>query len=119
MAKLWGGRLRLHATSIFVVLAAVMILGPIPAAIAQPAPPAVLVAPAQLENVSNTATFVGRVKAVDKVELRARVSGYLGPRLFKEGDKVNEGQTVFTLDPAPFEAVLGQRRADVAAATAA
>ncbi len=86
---------------------------------AQPAPPAVLVAAAQMRDVSPTSEFVGRVKAVDKVDLRARVSGYLGPRLFKEGDQVPQGQTVFTIDPAPFEAVVAQRRADVAAATAA
>ena len=85
---------------------------------AQPAPPAVLVAAAQLRDTSPTIEFVGRVKAVDKVELRARVSGYLGPRLFKEGDRVSQDQTVFTLDPAPFKAVLDQRKAEVAAAAA-
>jgi membrane fusion protein, multidrug efflux system len=93
--------------------------GFVPPVSAQPAPPAVLVATALMRDVSPTSEFVGRVKAVDKVDLRARVSGYLGPRLFKEGDQVPKGQTVFTLDAAPFEAVVGQRRADVAAATAA
>ena len=88
-------------------------------AAAQPAPPAVLVAAAQMRDISGTAEFVGRVKAVDKVELRARVSGYLGPRLFTEGDPVKPDQTVFTLDPAPFEATLAQRKAEVAAANAA
>jgi membrane fusion protein, multidrug efflux system len=87
--------------------------------VAQPAPPAVLVAAAELRDVTNAAEFVGRVKAVDKVDLRARVAGYLGPRLFKEGDQVKMGQTVFTLDPAPFEATLAQRKAEVAAAKAA
>ncbi len=89
------------------------------AASAQPAPPAVMVAPAEMRDVSGTAEFVGRVKAVDKADLRARVAGYLGPRLFKEGDLVKEGQTVFTIDPAPFEATLAQRKAEVAAAKAA
>jgi membrane fusion protein (multidrug efflux system) len=46
-------------------------IGIIPPAAAQPAPPAVLVAPAQMRDVSGTAEFVGRVKAVDKVDLRA------------------------------------------------
>src|SRR5271154_911845 len=86
---------------------------------AQPAPPAVLVSEAQMRDVSGTAEFAGRVKAVDKVDLRARVAGYLGPRLFKEGDPVKTEQTVFTLDPAPFEAALAQRKAEVAAAKAA
>jgi membrane fusion protein, multidrug efflux system len=86
---------------------------------AQPAPPAVLVAMAEIRDVSARAEFVGRVKAVEKVDLRARVDGYLGPWLFKEGDLVKADQTVFTLDPAPFEATLAQRKAEVAAATAA
>ena len=87
--------------------------------LAQPAPPAVLVAAAQQRDTSPTAEFVGRVKAVDKVDLRARVAGYLGPRLFKEGELVATDRTVFTLDPAPFEATLAQRKAEVAAANAA
>jgi membrane fusion protein, multidrug efflux system len=86
---------------------------------AQPAPPAVLVAAAQLRDVSGTAEFVGRVKAIDKVELRARVDGFLGPWLFKEGDLVKAGQTVFTLDPAPFEATLAERKAAAESASAA
>jgi membrane fusion protein, multidrug efflux system len=89
------------------------------AATAQPAAPAVLVASAELRPISGSAEFVGRVKAVDKVDLRARVIGYLGPRLFKEGDLVKADQTVFTLDPAPFEATLAQRKAEVSAASAA
>ncbi|MBV8118499.1 MAG: efflux RND transporter periplasmic adaptor subunit [Alphaproteobacteria bacterium] len=88
------------------------------AAFAQPAPPAVLVATAELRDVAGTAEFVGRIKAVDKVDLRARVTGYLGPRRFKEGDQVKADQTIFTLDPAPFEATLAQRKAEVAAAKA-
>jgi membrane fusion protein (multidrug efflux system) len=89
------------------------------AAVAQPSPPAVLVATATIRDLSPTAEFVGRIKAVEKVDLRARVAGYLGPWLFKEGDFVKTGQTVFTLDPASFEATLAQRKAEVAAATAA
>lgn len=88
------------------------------AASAQPAPPAVLVATAAMRDVSGTAEFVGRVKAVDKVDLRARVVGFLGPWLFKEGDLVKAGQTVFTLDAAPFEATLAQRKAETEAASA-
>jgi membrane fusion protein, multidrug efflux system len=100
------------------VAGALIAPGRVPA-LAQPAAPAVLVATAETRDISPTAEFVGRVKAVDKVDLRARVAGYLGPRLFKEGDRVAAGQIVFTLDPAPFEATLAQRKAEVAAAKAA
>ena len=85
---------------------------------AQPAPPAVLVAAAEMRDVSGAAEFVGRVKAIEKVDLRARVAGFLGPWLFQEGDRVKAGQTVFTLDAAPFEATLAQRKAEVASAAA-
>jgi membrane fusion protein (multidrug efflux system) len=110
--------LRSSARFSFAALLAACIGFSLPVA-AQPAPPAVLVSEAQMRDVSGTAEFVGRVKAVDKVDLRARVPGYLGLRLFKEGDRVNTDQTVFTLDPAPFEATLAQRKAEVAAAAAA
>jgi membrane fusion protein (multidrug efflux system) len=48
----------------------------------------------------------------------ARVQGFLGPRLFKEGDDVKEGQVVFTIEREPFEAVVDQRKAQLAAARA-
>jgi len=115
MAKLRAGACRLR---LFAILLADWV-GFTPPVAAQPPPPAVLVSEAQMHDVSGTAEFVGRVKAVDKVDLRARVAGYLGPRLFKEGDRINTDQTVFTLDPAPFEATLAQRKAEVAAAAAA
>jgi membrane fusion protein (multidrug efflux system) len=105
--KLW------HASLFFLA-----ILADAAAASAQPAPPAVLVATAAMRDVSGTAEFVGRAKAVDKVDLRARVVGFLGPWLFKEGEPVKAGQTVFTLDAAPFEATLAQRRAEAEAASA-
>lgn len=117
MAKFCAGSPRWCRLAILLALW----VGPTAPAVAQsaPPPPAVLVAAAQLRDISPTTEFVGRVKAVDKVELRARVSGYLGPRLFKEGDRVSQDETVFTLDPAPFKAVLDQRKAEVAAAAAA
>jgi membrane fusion protein (multidrug efflux system) len=83
-----------------------------------PAPPAVLVAAAEMRDVTPGAEFVGRVHAIDKVELRARVSGFLGERAFSDGDEVREGQVLFRIDPAPLEAVVAQRRASVSAAQA-
>src|SRR5262245_37964470 len=90
-----------------------------PAAAQQSAPPpAVLVQPAELRSMTKQAEFVGRAEALEKVDLRARVQGYLGPRLFKEGDNVKEGQIVFTIEREPFEAVVDQRKAQLAAAQA-
>jgi membrane fusion protein, multidrug efflux system len=86
----------------------------------QPAgpPPAVLVQPAELRSMTKQAEFVGRAEALEKVDLRARVQGFLGPRLFKEGDNVKEGQVVFTIEREPFETVVDQRKAQLASAQA-
>jgi membrane fusion protein (multidrug efflux system) len=81
-------------------------------------PPAVLVQPAELRSMTKQAEFVGRAEALEKVDLRARVQGFLGSRLFKEGDDVKEGQVVFTIEREPFEAAVDQRKAQLAAAQA-
>ena len=81
-------------------------------------PPAVLVQPAELRSMTKQAEFVGRAEALEKVDLRARVQGFLGPRLFKDGDDVKEGQVVFTIDKESFEAAVDQRKAQLVSAQA-
>ena len=49
-----------------------------------------LVQPAELLSMSKQAEFVGRAEALEKVDLRARVQGFLRPRLFKDGDEVKK-----------------------------
>ncbi len=88
----------------------------VPTAVALP--PAVTVAEAVLKDVTSTAGFVGRVKAVDQVDLRARVSGFLEKRLFTEGQQVEIGQLLYVIETAPYEAVVAQRQADVTRAQA-
>jgi membrane fusion protein (multidrug efflux system) len=56
-------------------------------------PPAVLVQPAELKPLADQAEFIGRAAAVDKVELRARVKGFLGPRQFNDGDIVRKDRS--------------------------
>ena len=98
---------------------ALLILCGVPAEAQQAAPPpAVLVQPAELRSFAKQAEFIGRAEALEKVDLRARVQGFLGPRLFKDGDDVKEGQVVFTIEKEPFEAAVDQRKAQLAAATA-
>lgn len=60
--------------------------------------------------------YVGRFVAVDAVEIRARVSGYLDKVHFTDGQLVKAGDLLFTLDPRPFQAALDQARADLARA---
>lgn len=90
------------------------------AAFAQSAapPPAVLVETAELRALARQAEFIGRVQAMEKVELRARVQGFLGPRGFDEGTPVAVGQVLFVVERAPFEAAVAGARAQLAAAEA-
>ncbi|SKA12985.1 membrane fusion protein, multidrug efflux system [Enhydrobacter aerosaccus] len=73
------------------------------------APPAVLVQSAELKPLSEQTEFIGRAVAVDKVNLVARVKGVLGPRLFKDGDDVKEGQLLFTIERDPYQAAVDQK----------
>jgi membrane fusion protein (multidrug efflux system) len=82
-------------------------------------PPAVLVQPAELKPIADQSEFIGRAAAVDKVELRARVKGFLGPRKFKDGDMVKEGQVLFLIEPEPYQAAVDQKTAQRDAAKAA
>ena len=62
--------------------------------------------------------YVGRFVAVDAIEVRARVSGYLDAIHFKDGQLVKKGDLLFTIDRRPFEATLAQTQANLAQARA-
>ena len=62
--------------------------------------------------------YVGQTAGSREVEVRARVTGILMTRNFREGMRVEKGQSLFTIDPAPFQAALARAEADVAAAEA-
>lgn len=62
--------------------------------------------------------YVGQTAGSREVEVRARVSGILLKRNFTEGAPVKEGQSLYSIDPAPFEAALARSEADVVAAQA-
>jgi membrane fusion protein (multidrug efflux system) len=109
--------MRAEHFSFIVVTFAALILQPANAQQTGP-PPAVLIQPAELRSMTKQFEFVGRAEALEKVELRARVTGFLGPRLFKDGDQVKEGQVVFMIEKEPFEAAVDQRKAKLAAAQA-
>lgn len=82
-------------------------------------PPAVLVQAAELKPIADQAEFIGRASAVDKVELRARVKGFLGPRKFADGDQVKKEQVVFTIEPETYQAAVDQKKAQLDATRAA
>jgi membrane fusion protein (multidrug efflux system) len=82
-------------------------------------PPAVLVQAAELKPLADQSEFIGRAAAIDKVDLRARVKGFLGPRKFNDGDMVKEGQVLFLIEPEPYQAAVDQKTAQRDAAKAA
>jgi membrane fusion protein (multidrug efflux system) len=81
-------------------------------------PPAVTVVSVVRESIAPTTSFTGRVEAVDTVDLRARVAGFLEQRLFVEGADVAVGDLLFILEKAPYEAQVEQIKATVARAEA-
>jgi membrane fusion protein (multidrug efflux system) len=64
--------------------------------------------------VEKTRDFVGRVEAIDRVEVRARVTGYLDAVLFKDGDFVHEGAELYQIEKGPFEAAVQQAEGNLA-----
>lgn len=82
-------------------------------------PPAVLVQAAELTPIAEQADFIGRAAAVDKVELRARVKGFLGERKFNDGDMVKKDEVVFTIEPETYQAAVDQKTAQRDSAQAA
>ena len=79
-----------------------------------PPPPAVTVAKPVQRGVIDLDEYVGRFVAVDAVEVRARVSGYLDQIHFRDGQMVKEGDLLFTVDKRPFQNTVAQARGTLA-----
>lgn len=85
---------------------------------APPPPPTVNVAVPLQQQIVDWDDYVGRFEAVDSVDLRPRVSGYLTQIAFKDGEHVRKGQLLFVIDPRPYRATLNQAAAQTARAKA-
>jgi RND family efflux transporter MFP subunit len=85
---------------------------------AAPPPPAVTVAKPTRQTVTDYDEYVGRFVAVDMVEVRARVSGYLDKIQFQDGQLVKQGDPLFAIDRRPFEITVAQTKAQLAQARA-
>jgi len=88
---------------------------------AQSAPtvvPEVDVATVVEKTITDWQTYSGRLEAVDKVEIRPQVSGTIVSVNFKDGALVKKGDTLFVIDPRPYEAAVDQAAAQLAAAQA-
>ena len=87
-------------------------------AAAPPPKPAVGVRPAVTRGVKQSFEFVGRIKAINKVDLRARVEGFLDKVLFREGQDVKTGDLLYQIEKVQFQAQLDQAKANLASAEA-
>jgi membrane fusion protein (multidrug efflux system) len=81
-------------------------------------PPSVIVETVRLRDAVDESSYIGRVQAIDKVTIRARVDGFLASRGFDEGGEVKKGQILFTLEKEPYEAALDLAKANLANARA-
>ena len=81
-----------------------------------PPPPAVSVAPVLIKQISQWDDFSGRVEAVESVDLRPRVSGYIDRVNYEEGQEVRKGEVLFTIDSRSYRAELARAQADLARA---
>ncbi len=104
-------------TSAALALALVLALGrALPAAAQQPpGPPPVPVAKPLMKEIVELDEFTGRFEASGFVEVRARVDGYLESVRFADGAVVKEGDLLFVIDRRPYQALLNQMQASVAA----
>jgi len=83
-----------------------------------PPPPAVTVTPVTSREVRETADFVGRVTPIDKVDIVARVPGYIEGRFFTEGQMVKTGDLLFRIEQDTYKAAFEQQTANLAKAKA-
>jgi RND family efflux transporter MFP subunit len=78
-----------------------------------PQAPPVTVAKPVVKDIIERTDFIGRFEAVDQVDIRARVSGYLDKIHFEDGTLVKAGDLLFTIDPRPYRNALEQAQATV------
>ncbi len=84
-----------------------------PIAAMLPPPPTVTVSAPLRRKLGSWTTFTGQFSAVDRVEIRAQVSGYLTAIDFKDGQLVHKGDLLFVIDPRPYQIALANAQAQV------
>ena len=84
-----------------------------------PAPPHVTVAQVVSRPVTEFEEFTSRFEAVERVQIRPRVSGYISSINFVQGREVKKGEVLVEIDPRPYEAELKRAKAQLALARSA
>jgi multidrug efflux system membrane fusion protein len=85
---------------------------------AAPPPAQVTITDVAFKSLRQWDDFTGRLEAIDTVEIRPRVGGYVDGARFQEGARVSKGQVLFQIDPRPFQAEANRASAEVARAKA-
>ncbi|EMB4293127.1 efflux RND transporter periplasmic adaptor subunit [Enterobacter roggenkampii] len=83
---------------------------------AAPPAPAVSAADVVVKSISQWDSFNGRIEAVESVQLRPRVSGYIDKVNYTDGQEVKKGEVLFTIDDRTYRAALEQAQANLARA---
>src|SRR3984885_15626878 len=103
----------LARASIRLLLAGLVTTGSGGAALSQSAPsgpPAVGVVEATRRPITETSEFLGRIEAINRVNVVARVTGFLEKRMFVEGAEIKKGDPLYRLERGPFEADLASKQ---------
>ena len=107
MEKLWHHALRCVLVGLTILLTTCTQQQPA----SPPPPPKVTVSQPVVRDVVELDDYTGRLEAVESVEVRARVSGYLQSVHFTHGDIVKKGALLFVIDPRPYQAELNRSKA--------
>jgi multidrug efflux system membrane fusion protein len=108
---------KLTSTKLLLAMSAASLLG-IGVASAQGGPPPVSVAKPVVKEITEFDDFIGRFEAVDQVDIRARVSGYIEKIEFQDGAIVKQGDLLFTIDQRPYRAALEEAEGTLESAKA-
>src|SRR6202047_5041040 len=106
--------LKLSSLSVALILAFGLVSLRAEAQLAPGGPPAVGVVRAERQQITQSDEFIGRIQAVGRVALVARVTGFLEKRLFVEGSDVKQGDLLYLLEQPPFQAQVDADKANVA-----
>jgi membrane fusion protein (multidrug efflux system) len=99
-----------HWMTLWVSLVSLLCLPLLPVQAQQATSPLVAVGtvPAERKPIAQSLDFVGRIEAIDRVQVKARVTGFLEEILFKEGDLIKEGAPLYRIEKGQFEAAVKQ-----------
>lgn len=84
----------------------------------QPPPQLVVAEPVEYSSHQQSKSYIGRIEAIEDTNITAQVTGYLKARHFQEGQMVEKGQLLYTIEPSSFEAQLASAKATLAQANA-